>query len=124
MVLEIRVHGVANTSPQSMLQEFGLPGSDIDLVDGDDTTGFWARRDESRKDPPPLRRLAYSWGQLTAGARLGRKDVIRAAWTMLAPFALANVALWTVEGELPANSTVAPARVVTNRPRHFLVRAM
>ncbi|WBB79330.1 hypothetical protein O7606_24705 [Micromonospora sp. WMMD882] len=35
---------------------------------------------------------AYSWGQLTSGARTAR-DVERALWTLLLPFTLANVAL-------------------------------
>ena len=89
-VLEIRVHGVSNTPPQSVL----LAGSEDDVVRvaGDEVTGFYRRRDA---DPDALvQTQAYSWGQLTAGVR-ARKDIYRALWMLLLPFALVNVAFWS-----------------------------
>ncbi|MFN8080383.1 MAG: hypothetical protein U0Q19_12545 [Kineosporiaceae bacterium] len=39
---------------------------------------------------------AFSWGQLTSGQRdLAAKDLRRAGWSALLPFALVNVALWS-----------------------------
>ena len=89
-VLEIRVHGVSNTPPHSVL----LAGSETEIVRvaGDEVTGFYRRRDA---DPSaPVQTQAYSWGQLTAGVR-ARKDVYRALWMLLLPFALVNVAFWS-----------------------------
>ncbi|MEU1885023.1 hypothetical protein ABZ491_06000 [Micromonospora rifamycinica] len=92
-VLELRVHGVSNTPPDQIL---GLPADPTDAgppprrVSGGDVTGFYRAATSTPDDPVVVE--AYSWGQLTSGARTAR-DVERALWTFLLPFTLANVAL-------------------------------
>ncbi|WKU08310.1 hypothetical protein [Micromonospora sp. HUAS LYJ1] len=100
-VLELRVHGVSNTPPDQIL---GLPadptgtGPQPRLVSGGDVTGFYRASDSAPDDPVVVE--AYSWGQLTSGARTAR-DVERALWTLLLPFTLANVALYARPGISP-----------------------
>lgn len=96
-VLELRVHGVSNTPPAALLGIAPKPGDpDADrgpkprLVAGDSTTGFYRPSTSSPTDPVTVE--GYSWGALTSGAR-AVKDVRRALWTLLLPFALANLAL-------------------------------
>lgn len=92
-ILELRVHGVSNTPPADIL---GLPPEPEEgepqtrLVAGDHITGFYRSSDAEPNDPITVE--AYSWGQLTSGARTAR-DIERALWTALLPFTLANVAL-------------------------------
>lgn len=121
-VLELRVHGVSNTPPDHLLglhPEPGEPAPQPWLVAGDEVTGFYRRPgaapgDQSRPTGPggqggpgeqdgAVTVEAYSWGQLTSGARTAR-DVERALWTLLLPFTLANVALHA-RPEIPADPT-------------------
>jgi hypothetical protein len=92
-VLELRVHGVSNTPPAGILGIRPEPGGAVAqprLVAGDAMTGFYRA---PRADPTdPVAVEAYSWGQLTSGARAAR-DVERALWTLLLPFTFANLAL-------------------------------
>jgi hypothetical protein len=89
-VLEIRVHGVSNTPPQSVL--LATSEQDVSRVAGDEVTGFYERNDQ---DPIAfVQTQAYSWGQLTAGVR-AKKDLYRALWMLLLPLALVNVAFWS-----------------------------
>ncbi|WP_435120528.1 hypothetical protein [Micromonospora tulbaghiae] len=100
-VLELRVHGVSNTPPDQLL---GLTagangdGAQPALVAGGQVTGFYRSSTAGRDDPITVE--AYSWGQLTSGART-RRDVERALWTLMLPFALANVALHARAGIPP-----------------------
>ncbi|RIV33160.1 hypothetical protein [Micromonospora radicis] len=92
-VLELRVHGVSNTPPAEILGLASEPGGEDPqprLVAGGPVTGFYRSATASPVDPVAVE--AYSWGQLTSGARTAR-DVERALWTLLLPFTLANVAL-------------------------------
>ncbi|MEH1012793.1 hypothetical protein V6U90_06690 [Micromonospora sp. CPCC 206060] len=92
-VVELRVHGVSNTPPADILCLTPEPGNDGPtpwLVAGDAMTGFY--RSTAPDPAEPVAVEAYSWGQLTSGARTA-KDVERALWTALLPFTLANVAL-------------------------------
>ncbi|PZG00522.1 hypothetical protein [Micromonospora deserti] len=101
-VLELRVHGVSNTPPGQILGLRPEPGVDPPqpwLVAGDTVTGFYRSSASGPDDPIVVE--AYSWGQLTSGART-RRDVERALWTLLLPFALANVALHARPG-IPAD---------------------
>ncbi|WP_238162255.1 hypothetical protein [Micromonospora endolithica] len=101
-VLELRVHGVSNTPPGQILGLDPAPGPDQPqprLVAGDATTGFYRSTKAAPEDPVVVE--AYSWGQLTSGARTAR-DVERALWTVLLPFTLANVALHARPG-IPAD---------------------
>lgn len=78
-VIEFRIHGVSGTSPESLL--------DVPLVErvaGDGDAGFW-RAAPTLVAPSPVRE-GYRWGGLTS--RTGW----RAAWVLLAPFAIANAA--------------------------------
>lgn len=129
-VMELRVHGVSNTPPDELLclqPEPGQPAPQPWLVAGDEVTGFYrapeptaasgAPTDPTAPGTPtdpagpvdpagpdgggPVTVEAYSWGQLTSGARTAR-DVERALWTLLLPFTLANVALHA-RPEIPAD---------------------
>ena len=65
-VLEIRVHGVSNTPPESMLLEHGVVRPGARLCAGDQQTGFYRREDAG--DDDELITEAYSWGALTSGS--------------------------------------------------------
>lgn len=86
-LLELRVHGVSGTPPAQIL---GDPHPR--RVAGNDDSGFWRRaglRNHEREATGPTGDVlleAYSWGGLTSGRPS------RAAWVLLAPFALANTA--------------------------------
>ncbi|RGC70418.1 hypothetical protein C5N14_02955 [Micromonospora sp. MW-13] len=100
-VLELRVHGVSNTPPDQVLGLAPGPGDDAPrpwLVAGDEVTGFY--RSTAARPDDTVTVEAYSWGQLTSGARTAR-DVERALWTLLLPFTLANVALHARPGIPP-----------------------
>ncbi|MTK00949.1 hypothetical protein [Micromonospora sp. CP22] len=102
-ILELRVHGVSNTPPAETLGLTTEPGGEPAhprLVAGGPVTGFYRSPIAS---PDPIVVEAYSWGQLTSGARTAR-DVERALWTLLLPFTLANVALHARPG-IPADPT-------------------
>jgi hypothetical protein len=99
-VLELRVHGVSNTPPGDLLgpapaAHAGSPSEPaLRRVAGDEITGFYRAQAGAGEPGEPLVE-AYSWGQLTSGERGVRtkKDIQRALWTLLLPFALANLAL-------------------------------
>lgn len=115
-VLELRVHGVANTPPASMLE---LAPGQVEQVDGDELGSFWTptaaaaavprRAGDPREVPPGVRREAYSWGamaRLSAVPGLGRVSgvvagVVRALWVLIVPFGLANVAYWSRDADEP-----------------------
>lgn len=110
-ILELRVHGVSNTPPTSMLD---LPADKIERADGDDLGSFWTPTAEARAEavarPPDHRhrqrsdvtREAYSWGAMARATNLPLGDALgavargaaRAAWTLVLPFGLANTAYW------------------------------
>lgn len=95
-VVEIRVHGVHGTSPQSML---GLRRDEVRQVAGDGLTGVFRARpgvDLPRRhlDGTKVSVEAYSWGALTSGVRGVLGWLKRALWLLLLPFALANLSYW------------------------------
>jgi hypothetical protein len=116
-VLELRVHGVANTPPAAML---GLDPTQVEQVDGDDLGSFWAAsarapgterpEGDPRVPPPGVRREGYSWGamaRLSTVPAIGRASgfvagVIRVLWVLIVPFGLANVAYWSRDADEPA----------------------
>ncbi|MGH3835135.1 MAG: hypothetical protein ACRDSF_05455 [Pseudonocardiaceae bacterium] len=109
-VLELRIHGVNNTSPQSMLD---VPECVVEQVDGDKLSSFWRTKPHLLAEigkgqpgytPPHVLREAYSWGGMarnSPGATGGGvattvwKVAARISWALLLPFGLANVAYWT-----------------------------
>ena len=108
LVLELRVHGVNNTTPHDMLD---LPTEAVRMVTGDSLGSFWQRKADVPNPKPTERghtpagvvREAYSWGNLartTFGGPSGAVGAVvqgvgRVLWTMLLPFALTNVAYWS-----------------------------
>ncbi|MGW6375940.1 hypothetical protein ACWFRB_07735 [Rhodococcus sp. NPDC055112] len=107
-VLELRIHGVSNTPPHRMLD---VQPDEVRRVGGDDLAGFWAvsgdaaaelTPDQRGYTPPGIRREAYSWGALartTSGVALPMYRtllavLIRAAWCLVLPYGLANLAYW------------------------------
>lgn len=107
-VLELRVHGVANTSPSALVD---LPADRLSRVGGDARASFWlaSPRDGQHEGergyiPPGIRREAYSWGGLVrddpgdGGARGFRviRDAVALWFQVLAlPFSIGNAAMWT-----------------------------
>lgn len=94
MDIELRVHGVSGTPPESLLDR-----SAVRQVAGDRIAGFYRPADGGQpRDLPagkeiPVGRIdgypwleGYSWGGLTSGGRS------RALWIALAPFAFVNIA--------------------------------
>jgi hypothetical protein len=97
-VLELRIHGVNNTSPASMLDR---PECQLTQVDGDKLGSFWqvsasaldARRpDDHGYVPGGVTREAYSWGGMArSGPATGTNAVAatvgRIGWALLEPIA-------------------------------------
>ncbi len=116
-VLELRVHGVANTPPAQMLD---LTPAQVEQVDGDELGSFWAPTPaagalalppgDPRVVPAGVRREAYSWGAMARFSTLpglGRASgvvagVVRALWVLIAPFGFVNVAYWARDADEPA----------------------
>lgn len=106
--VELRIHGVSGTPPESMLglAPVGVPGP----VGGRD--GLGPDRVDLYEGPPPSGARAYSWGGLTSGRWTS------AIWLLLLPHVLVNVAGWAMlpapaSGNGPLNRTrVAVIRVV------------
>ena len=117
--LELRVHGVHGTSPNSML------GVEAKQVAGDGLTGIY--RAQGR--PLPYRNLnagqaveAYSWGALTSGVQGFLGWVRRVLWLTLLPFAFVNVAYWA-RFHLDTSSETTGREAQNQRPVHPLGRA-
>lgn len=77
-VVEVRVHGVGGTPPESLLDD-PHPAQ----VWGDSVAGFYRGKDRSGRH-----REAYSWGGITS------RSAWRVLWLLLLPFMLVNVAGW------------------------------
>jgi hypothetical protein len=93
-VIELRVHGVGGTPPESLLGE-SYP-DDLVRTGGDGKSAFFARlRDRRRVE-------GYAWGPLTSSG------LIQPLWIFLLPFTLLNVSGWTL-----------PSRSEAKRPFPF-----
>ncbi|MFC5928221.1 hypothetical protein D6T64_17605 [Cryobacterium melibiosiphilum] len=99
-VLELRIHGIKNTTPAEML---GVSADQVERADGDELGAFWIE-----KTPPPTagqqtprrtRREAYSWGEMarSGGGPLALIGTlfVHLGWLLILPFGLCNVAYWT-----------------------------
>lgn len=101
-VLELRVHGVNNTSPASLLD---LPQYSLRQVAGDERAAFWLADPETNPSegarghiPDGIRREAYSWGALvrTEAKSSERGRAVVLLFQILAlPFSIGNAAIWT-----------------------------
>ena len=110
---ELRVHGVAGTPPESLLQH-----PQVLRVAGDADAGFYRRRYDSAfvsADSSVQRDEAYFWGGLTAGGAQ------RALWLLLMPFMLANVAFFALP-ERPAENQRTRTKNVVRRVVEALQR--
>lgn len=125
-VLELRVHGVNNTTPAALLD---LPPDGVELVAGDKLGSFWrptaaaeAGATTRGRVPPGIAREAYSWGGMvrtvpnfggvgTAGRVAG--VIARILYALILPFSIGNAVEWTrrltTVGERSAGAAVASA---------------
>ncbi|GAB3162032.1 hypothetical protein GCM10027059_13740 [Myceligenerans halotolerans] len=120
-ILELRIHGMANTPPHHILD---LPADEVVQTDGDGLGSFWVptpEADARDREPAPgdmrdrtvpagdpheirndVRREAYSWGAMSRLARLPFGGVLgvvgtvatRVMWVAIVPFGLANAGYW------------------------------
>jgi hypothetical protein len=105
--VELRVHGVAGTPPESMLGLGAVP-----LDPPADECGKAEKADITVYGPPdvaPTTR-AFSWSSMTSGSAL------MALWILLLPYMLANVAGWAM---VPLESSTAQAE---GAPRPWPIR--
>ena len=98
-VLELRIHGIANSPPADMLC---AKTEEVEKKDGDDQGSFWRIKPKpSTKRSDRSGRVeteAYSWGnQARSGASaialIGRA-VVHVGWLFVLPFGLCNLAYW------------------------------
>ncbi|MGW6128385.1 hypothetical protein ACWFNE_00010 [Cellulomonas sp. NPDC055163] len=83
--VELRIHGVSGTTPEDMLGT-----TQVEDVAGDELVRFVRAADPTARDLPGSGVLeAVSWGRLTSGL------AAQAAWVVMLPFALVNLAMWT-----------------------------
>ncbi|MEV0596742.1 hypothetical protein [Nonomuraea cavernae] len=94
---ELRIHGVAGASPESVL----FPDQVRPPREG--VVGIYTPARPDPAEPPFFRREAYVWGTLTSGSPF------RALWLLLLPFALANIAFYMTPR---ADQTGRPAKTV------------
>ena len=105
-VLELRVHGIANSPPAEMLE---APPDEVVRAEGDEIGSFWRRRTGADEAIGRFRiiREAYSWGLIvrtggSAIAAIGRV-LVHLGWLLVLPFALCNLAYWTRRIESPSS---------------------
>jgi hypothetical protein len=106
-VTELRIHGVSGSDGPTMLEHPGAL-----QVAGDNVTGFYRRwsPDGAGRPSVPWKLEAYSWGGLT------EKPLASAAWLLLAPFMMYNVAYFMLP---PAASAGDPDTVVEKPVQHL-----
>ena len=117
-VLELRVHGVNNTTPAALLD---LPDDQVILKSGDKLGSFWQPSPaaggsaEGRRGhiPAGITREAYSWGGMVrtspnfggvgaAGAVAG--VLARIFYALILPFSIGNAVQWTRRLTAPGDS--------------------
>lgn len=117
-VLELRVHGVDNTTASSLLD---LRPEDVERVAGDKLGSFWRptasalsalRQGQRGYVPPGIVREAYSWGGMVrttpdlgkAGAAgVVAATVARVLYALILPFSIGNAVQWSRRLSTPAD---------------------
>src|SRR5688572_21181504 len=100
-VLELRIHGIANSPPADMLC---ATQEEVERKDGDEQGSFWQIKQRFPRTPHTSGAgvetvaEAYSWGnQARSGgsalALVGRAFV-HVGWLFVLPFGLCNLAYW------------------------------
>lgn len=112
-VLQLRIHGVNNTPPVSLLYA-------IEQERGDDLVGVYQQRANGALVK------AYSWGGLARTSPIRRipfagwvQSIGNAAWIFVMPFGLTNVAYWSRRLTMPGKSFGAATRVTAGMTRTF-----
>ncbi|WP_344090603.1 hypothetical protein [Microbacterium deminutum] len=114
-VLELRVHGVNNTTPAALLD---VPADSVELASGDKLGSFWqstANPAEGRHGHVPLgiRREAYSWGGMVrttpqfGGSGTASKIAAvgaRIFYALILPFSIGNAVIWSRRITQPGDS--------------------
>ena len=131
-VLELRVHGVNNTTAYDLLD---LRPSEVELVAGDKLGSFWRPTAAAAQThtpgqrgfvPPGITREAYSWGGMVrttpnvgdAGPlSIIAGGVARIFYALLLPFGIANAVQWT--WRLPEASATERHRFFAGLTRVF-----
>jgi hypothetical protein len=99
-VLELRIHGIANSPPAEMLC---ATTEEVEQKDGDEQGSFWRikpKNPEATKHPHRVDVVAeaYSWGkQARSGGSalfLVGQAIIHLGWLFVLPFGLCNLAYW------------------------------
>lgn len=98
-VLELRIHGIKNTTPAEILS---VTAERVERADGDDLGAFWIEKAspaEPVSPPHRTRHEAYSWGEMarSGGGPLALIGTlfVHLGWLLILPFGLCNVAYWT-----------------------------
>ncbi|WP_258725741.1 hypothetical protein [Cellulomonas sp. NS3] len=105
--VELRIHGVSGTTPEDMLGT-----TQVEDVAGDELVRFVRAAEPSARELPGDGVLeAVSWGRLTSGL------AAQAAWVVMLPFALVNLAMWTSRSftETGSRPRAARARAAASR---------
>jgi CHAT domain len=113
-VTELRIHGVSGSDGPTMLEHPAAL-----QVAGDSVTGFYRRWSPDGQGRPsvPWKLEAYSWGGLT------EKPLASAAWLLLAPFMMYNVAYFMLPRD-PAAATADQPVPHLRRDRGHLIAGM
>ncbi len=106
--VELRVHGVSGTPPESI-----LGSAFVTQVSGDDRSRFFRPADslgralEPKSDSAPGRVLeAYHWGRFTSGSWT------QALWLLIIPFGVLNAASFTLPRPVPGRPAGRVGNVV------------
>ncbi len=115
-VLELRVHGVNNTTPAALLD---VPAESVKLKSGDKLGSFWestatAAEGKHGHVPAGITREAYSWGGMVRttphlggsgmGARIAAVGA-RVFYALILPFSIGNAVIWSRRITQPDDST-------------------
>lgn len=136
-ILELRVHGVNNTTPYDLLD---LPPDAVRLVAGDKLGSFWeptpdaaaaiaaARPGQRGAAPPGVRREAYSWGGMVrtvpnvGGLSIGgvvAGVVARVLYAVVLPFSIGNAVMWSRSLSTPDNPSGPREKLTAGAARLF-----